>query len=352
MNTKNTGNMELMSYKGRRRRRSGDPHHYPCSIILQSRAMSITNLASWQQVLSETSSKSGGYRLFTSYARQPSDMKQSGLGSQCTGLFSTTVLGGSSSAPNLQDYARSYRKKISAAASLTYKDGFEGCSMVPTIYPLETLHNALSLKQVSEFLTNICKHFAETHSRRSSVGCDSMMNRHSAGDVYLPHRILSSSSLPLRHRSERPPWYSSGPSSTVSSAGPSSPTTIDLSARFNFNEKALTEEQGRKLNLESEDTSSSLDNGHNTPPTEEPASSDPVCLSPLHLCDLPAASQPCLEDETRLEPEPPAEDLLPNEDATEETTWSMDSADEIQRQSGLSEQLLTELSIHGQETSL
>ncbi|XP_072004485.1 inositol hexakisphosphate and diphosphoinositol-pentakisphosphate kinase 1 isoform X10 [Engystomops pustulosus] len=309
MNTKNTGNMELMSYKGRRRRRSGDPHHYPCSIILQSRAMSITNLASWQQVLSETSSKSGGYRLFTSYARQPSDMKQSGL-------------------------------------------GFEGCSMVPTIYPLETLHNALSLKQVSEFLTNICKHFAETHSRRSSVGCDSMMNRHSAGDVYLPHRILSSSSLPLRHRSERPPWYSSGPSSTVSSAGPSSPTTIDLSARFNFNEKALTEEQGRKLNLESEDTSSSLDNGHNTPPAEEPASSDPVCLSPLHLCDLPAASQPCMEDETRLEPEPPAEDLLPNEDATEETTWSMDSADEIQRQSGLSEQLLTELSIHGQETSL
>ncbi|XP_072004483.1 inositol hexakisphosphate and diphosphoinositol-pentakisphosphate kinase 1 isoform X9 [Engystomops pustulosus] len=325
------------------------------------------------EVLSETSSKSGGYRLFTSYARQPSDMKQSGLGSQCTGLFSTTVLGGSSSAPNLQDYARSYRKKISAAASLTYKDellsmpavkrfsvsfakhptnGFEGCSMVPTIYPLETLHNALSLKQVSEFLTNICKHFAETHSRRSSVGCDSMMNRHSAGDVYLPHRILSSSSLPLRHRSERPPWYSSGPSSTVSSAGPSSPTTIDLSARFNFNEKALTEEQGRKLNLESEDTSSSLDNGHNTPPAEEPASSDPVCLSPLHLCDLPAASQPCMEDETRLEPEPPAEDLLPNEDATEETTWSMDSADEIQRQSGLSEQLLTELSIHGQETSL
>ncbi|XP_072004482.1 inositol hexakisphosphate and diphosphoinositol-pentakisphosphate kinase 1 isoform X8 [Engystomops pustulosus] len=330
MNTKNTGNMELMSYKGRRRRRSGDPHHYPCSIILQSRAMSITNLASWQQVLSETSSKSGGYRLFTSYARQPSDMKQSGLE-----LLSMPAV-----------------KRFSVSFAKHPTNGFEGCSMVPTIYPLETLHNALSLKQVSEFLTNICKHFAETHSRRSSVGCDSMMNRHSAGDVYLPHRILSSSSLPLRHRSERPPWYSSGPSSTVSSAGPSSPTTIDLSARFNFNEKALTEEQGRKLNLESEDTSSSLDNGHNTPPAEEPASSDPVCLSPLHLCDLPAASQPCMEDETRLEPEPPAEDLLPNEDATEETTWSMDSADEIQRQSGLSEQLLTELSIHGQETSL
>ncbi|XP_073509260.1 inositol hexakisphosphate and diphosphoinositol-pentakisphosphate kinase 1 isoform X6 [Phyllobates terribilis] len=353
MNTKNTGNLEFMSQKGRRRRRSGEPHHSPCSITLQSRAMSITNLASWRQVLSETSSKSGGYRLFTSYARQPSDMKQSGLGSQCTGLFSTTVLGGSSSAPNLQDYARSYRKKISAAASLTYKDGFEGCSMVPTIYPLETLHNSLSLKQVSEFLTDICKTFAETHCRGSAAGCDSMMNRHATGDVYLPHRILSSSSLPLRHRSERPPWYSSGPSSTVSSAGPSSPTTIDLSARFNFNEKTLTEDHRRKLNLDmlqpqqsqNGDTSSCQDVSHNTPPLEEPSNADP--LSPQPSSDLPSASQLCVEDET----EPP-EDLIKNEDSAEETTWNMDSGDQILPQSALNEQLFTELSIHGQETSL
>ncbi|XP_069840073.1 inositol hexakisphosphate and diphosphoinositol-pentakisphosphate kinase 1 isoform X6 [Dendropsophus ebraccatus] len=335
------------------------------------------------EVLSETSSKSGGYRLFTSYARQPSDMKQSGLGSQCTGLFSTTVLGGSSSAPNLQDYARSYRKKISAAASLTYKDellsmpavkrfsvsfakhptnGFEGCSMVPTIYPLETLHNSLSLKQVSEFLTDICKKFAETHSRGSAGGCDSM-NRHTAGDVYLPHRILSSSSLPLRHRSERPPWYSSGPSSTVSSAGPSSPTNLDLSARFNFNEKTLTEEQRKNLNLDmfqpqqtqNIDTASSQDICHNLPSAEEPANNDPLCLSSLSPCDMPAASKPCVEDETPSETEPPDEDLLPSEDPTEEatsTTWIRDSDDQIIQQSALNEQLLTELSIYGQETSL
>ncbi|XP_073509266.1 inositol hexakisphosphate and diphosphoinositol-pentakisphosphate kinase 1 isoform X11 [Phyllobates terribilis] len=310
MNTKNTGNLEFMSQKGRRRRRSGEPHHSPCSITLQSRAMSITNLASWRQVLSETSSKSGGYRLFTSYARQPSDMKQSGL-------------------------------------------GFEGCSMVPTIYPLETLHNSLSLKQVSEFLTDICKTFAETHCRGSAAGCDSMMNRHATGDVYLPHRILSSSSLPLRHRSERPPWYSSGPSSTVSSAGPSSPTTIDLSARFNFNEKTLTEDHRRKLNLDmlqpqqsqNGDTSSCQDVSHNTPPLEEPSNADP--LSPQPSSDLPSASQLCVEDET----EPP-EDLIKNEDSAEETTWNMDSGDQILPQSALNEQLFTELSIHGQETSL
>ncbi|XP_029430165.1 inositol hexakisphosphate and diphosphoinositol-pentakisphosphate kinase 1 isoform X4 [Rhinatrema bivittatum] len=321
MNIQCTGNIEFTSQKGRRRRRSGDPHQSPSSIALQPRAMSITNLASWRQVLSETSSKSGGYRLFTSYSRQPIDMKQSGLGSQCTGLFSTTVLGGSSSAPNLQDYARGHRKKISAAASLTCKDellsmpavkrfsvsfakhptnesledhevaqllrrfstdsalgrkicldgalahhlhqcsyhlrlfrnwlvsgqddleglyGFEGCSMVPTIYPLETLHNALSLRQVNEFLTAVCKSCVDSHShsRGSTAMYDAMAARQTAGENFIPQRILSSSSLPLRQRSEKPPWYSSGPSSTVSSAGPSSPTSTDNSSRFNFTEKA------------------------------------------------------------------------------------------------------------------
>uniref|UniRef100_A0A673CE21 Inositol hexakisphosphate and diphosphoinositol-pentakisphosphate kinase n=1 Tax=Sphaeramia orbicularis TaxID=375764 RepID=A0A673CE21_9TELE len=118
-------------------------------------------------VLSETSSsKVGSYRLFSFCSRQSPEMKQSGLGSQCAGLFSTTVLGGSSSAPNLQDYARAHRKKFSSS-SLSYKDGFEGCSMVPSIYPLETLHNSLSLKQVNEFLTAVCESAGDPHTRTS-----------------------------------------------------------------------------------------------------------------------------------------------------------------------------------------
>uniref|UniRef100_A0A8C3VD48 Inositol hexakisphosphate and diphosphoinositol-pentakisphosphate kinase n=1 Tax=Catharus ustulatus TaxID=91951 RepID=A0A8C3VD48_CATUS len=40
---------------------------------------------------------------------------------------------------------------------------FEGCSMVPTIYPLETLHNSLSLRQVNEFLTAVCRSCSESH---------------------------------------------------------------------------------------------------------------------------------------------------------------------------------------------
>ncbi|XP_065590246.1 inositol hexakisphosphate and diphosphoinositol-pentakisphosphate kinase 1 isoform X4 [Cyrtonyx montezumae] len=187
------------------------------------------------EVLSESSSK--GYRLFSTYSRQASEMKQSGLGSQCTGLFSTTVLGGSSSAPNLQDYARSHGKKF--ASSLTYKDGFEGCSMVPTIYPLETLHNSLSLRQVNEFLTAVCRSCSESHVQSTAALFDSMIGSQITGDPFMSQRILSSS-FPLRQRSDKPPWYSSGPSSTVSSAGPSSPTSLDSCTRFNFAEKLST----------------------------------------------------------------------------------------------------------------
>uniref|UniRef100_A0ACB8E504 Inositol hexakisphosphate and diphosphoinositol-pentakisphosphate kinase 1 n=1 Tax=Sphaerodactylus townsendi TaxID=933632 RepID=A0ACB8E504_9SAUR len=90
-------------------------------VHLQRRSPLIRNRKTGSmEVLSESSSKVGGYRLF-SYSRHSSEVKQSGLGSQCTGLFSTTVLGGSSSAPNLQDYARSHGKKF--ASGFLYKDG-------------------------------------------------------------------------------------------------------------------------------------------------------------------------------------------------------------------------------------
>ena len=39
-------------------------------------------------------------------------------GSHCAGLFSSMVLGASSSAPNLQDYARAHRKKLTSSGFL------------------------------------------------------------------------------------------------------------------------------------------------------------------------------------------------------------------------------------------
>lgn len=246
------------------------------------------------EVLSETSSsKVGSYRLFSFCSRQSPEMKQSGLGSQCAGLFSTTVLGGSSSAPNLQDYARAHRKKFSTS-SLSYKDGFEGCSMVPSIYPLETLHNSLSLKQVSEFLTSVCQNAGDPHTRTTRA-LSAMFGAHSQPSVesYIPQRVLSSS-ISLRSRSDRPPWYSSGPSSTVSSAGPSSPTTADTSPRFSFSDKISLTPQSSEETHSSQNLSAQL-----APAVESPAHESTDSAVP-NLAEVPLTPNNSPEDD----PEP------------------------------------------------
>lgn len=46
--------------------------------------------------------------------------------------------------------------------------------MVPTIYPLETLHNALSLRQVSEFLSRVCQRHTDAQAQ-ASAGMDTLI---------------------------------------------------------------------------------------------------------------------------------------------------------------------------------
>ncbi|XP_061414638.1 inositol hexakisphosphate and diphosphoinositol-pentakisphosphate kinase 2-like isoform X8 [Lethenteron reissneri] len=251
---------------------------YPAPGSPKSLALSSI-LASWQQVLSETSAFPGGPRRLAvathaSNVKHSQEPKHSGLGSQCAGLFSTAVLGGSSSAPNLQDYARASRKKL-GAATLHYDDipqellfllsqgsgsadssllqhlchcsehqkllkrwsisnldllaclygGFEGYSMVPSICPLETLHNSLSLKQMDAFLATVT-HLSCAASAAGGRSCPCRCQGESTGTRRSPP-----SSLPLPC-SDKPPWCSSGPSSAVSSAGPSSPTASEPSLHF------------------------------------------------------------------------------------------------------------------------
>lgn len=306
MNMQCTGNLDLIPLRGRRRRRSGDLPRLSPAISLQPRAVSTTHLASCTQVLSETSSsRPGGYRLFSS-SRPPTEMKQSGLGSQCTGLFSTTVLGGSSSAPNLQDYARTHGKKL-PPAGLKHRDGFEGCSMVPTIYPLETLHNALSLRQVSEFLTKVCQRHTDAHAQASADLFDSMHNHQASDNPFSPPRTLHSPPLQLRHRSEKPPWYSSGPSSTVSSAGPSSPTTVDGNSHFGFSDQSsvntqMTEEkQGLGLLQETPGDGTAelhIELAESTQSPQEP----PVDISPPGSQDDTEVNQTCQEVPDIIQP--------------------------------------------------
>ncbi|KAI4499714.1 hypothetical protein M0802_005284 [Mischocyttarus mexicanus] len=61
-------------------------------------------------------------------------------------LFSTAVISGSSSAPNLKDMIPTHAMIPPHVAAI---EGFGG---VPPIRPLETLHNALSLRQLDSFL--------------------------------------------------------------------------------------------------------------------------------------------------------------------------------------------------------
>ncbi|XP_029001243.1 inositol hexakisphosphate and diphosphoinositol-pentakisphosphate kinase 2 isoform X4 [Betta splendens] len=286
-------------------------------ITIQRRSPLIRNHKTGSmEVLSETSSsKVGSYRLFSFCSRQSPEMKQSGLGSQCAGLFSTTVLGGSSSAPNLQDYARAHRKKFSTG-SLSYKDellsmpavkrfsvsfakhptnGFEGCSMVPSIYPLETLHNSLSLKQVNEFLTGVCDSAGDPHTRTTRA-LSAMFDTHNqpSVDSYIPQRVLSSS-ISLRSRSDRPPWYSSGPSSTVSSAGPSSPTTADTSPRFSFSDKISLSPQSSEETHSCHNISSQTASGI--------GSQDPSCPTLPNPAEVPLTPKNSPEDDIDHQPD-------------------------------------------------
>ncbi|XP_055711869.1 inositol hexakisphosphate and diphosphoinositol-pentakisphosphate kinase isoform X26 [Phlebotomus papatasi] len=93
----------------------------------------------------QTSSSNTVRRQRHSIAGQMSYFKMLGFGgfskkmASTNSLFSTAVISGSSSAPNLRDM-------IPSTASPS------GIGGVPSIRPLETLHNALSLKQLDSFL--------------------------------------------------------------------------------------------------------------------------------------------------------------------------------------------------------
>ncbi|XP_032712552.1 inositol hexakisphosphate and diphosphoinositol-pentakisphosphate kinase 1 isoform X7 [Lontra canadensis] len=256
MNMQCTGNLDLIPLRGRRRRRSGDLPRPSPVIGLQPRAVSTTHLASCTQVLSETSSsRPGGYRLFSS-ARPPTEMKQSGLELlddqhpvvRLLRSFSSDCPGGrpvsldATLAHHLHQcsyHLRLFRNWLrSGQDDPECLYGFEGCSMVPTIYPLETLHNALSLRQVSEFLSRVCQRHTDAQAQASSAALfDSMHSNQASDSLFSPPRTLHSPTLQLRQRSEKPPWYSSGPSSTVSSAGPSSPTAVDGNCPFGFSDQ-------------------------------------------------------------------------------------------------------------------
>nr|KAF6355778.1 diphosphoinositol pentakisphosphate kinase 2 [Myotis myotis] len=160
------------------------------------------------------------------------------VGSHCAGLFSTSVLGGSSSAPNLQDYARTHRKKLTSSGciddatrgsavkrfSISFArhptNGFELYSMVPSICPLETLHNALSLKQVDEFLASIASPSSEVPQTAPEISSTAsrlspVMRRKISLNTYTPAKILPTPPTTLKSSKASSKPATSGPSSAV-----------------------------------------------------------------------------------------------------------------------------------------
>uniref|UniRef100_A0A7N6F620 Inositol hexakisphosphate and diphosphoinositol-pentakisphosphate kinase n=1 Tax=Anabas testudineus TaxID=64144 RepID=A0A7N6F620_ANATE len=166
------------------------PFSEPINVLRKSPMIRNRKTGS-MEVLSETSPNQSSkgcasHRLLPSLSRQSPEIKPtSGLGSLCSGLFSASTLGVSCSAPNLRDYVRTHHhhrkpplspellsmpavKRFSVSFARHPSNGFEGCSMVPSIYPLETLHNLLSLKQVEEFLSRVCESSGEDQNKSNT----------------------------------------------------------------------------------------------------------------------------------------------------------------------------------------
>uniref|UniRef100_A0A224YRN3 Inositol hexakisphosphate and diphosphoinositol-pentakisphosphate kinase n=1 Tax=Rhipicephalus zambeziensis TaxID=60191 RepID=A0A224YRN3_9ACAR len=136
-------------------------------------------------------------------------------------LFSTAVISGSSSAPDL--------KNLFPTAVA------DGIVSVPSIRPLETLHNALSLHQLDQFLGKVTS--ATYRMLLSSVP-------KAPGSMYSNSQF---SALPVASPSSSMIW--SGPPSFVSSSGPSTPTssTLDIWTKLhqmNENESSAAESSG------------------------------------------------------------------------------------------------------------
>ncbi|XP_073402673.1 inositol hexakisphosphate and diphosphoinositol-pentakisphosphate kinase 2 isoform X8 [Dendrobates tinctorius] len=236
---------------GRRRRRSGD-QITSSPVSPKSLAFTSSIFGSWQQVLSDNNSHLRAARLL--------EQKHSGLGSHCAGLFSTTVLGASSSAPNLLDYARAHRKKLTTSGciddatrssavkrfSISFArhptNGFELYSMVPSICPLETLHNSLSLKQVDEFLAAIAVPSSECFlDTPTSSPCTPGFHGHVGGrktslNTYTPTKILPT------------PWLlgtDGAISDPVATCGSGSSSTIPTACDLPTEDSKLQEEKAK-----------------------------------------------------------------------------------------------------------
>lgn len=149
-------------------------------------------------------------------------------------MFSTAVISGSSSAPELKNVLHPSSDFI---------------PNISTIRPLETLHNALSLKQLESFLERM----TITSNNRASIS--QACTKETVPSTKSNHTIISPTNS----------FGCSGPPSFVSSSGPSSPNSSQLDLW--------------KLNLKSNNNDSDLNTADYSDPGSNASYSGPP--SPL-----------------------------------------------------------------------
>ncbi|KAM5328268.1 inositol hexakisphosphate and diphosphoinositol-pentakisphosphate kinase 2 isoform 4-T5 [Glossophaga mutica] len=176
---------------GRRRRRSGE-QITSSPVSPKSLAFTSSIFGSWQQVVSENAN----------YLRTPRTLVEQKQN------------------PTVDATRGSAVKRFSISFARHPTNGFELYSMVPSICPLETLHNALSLKQVDEFLASIASPSSDvpqtTPELSSTVARSSpVMRRKVSLNTYTPAKILPTPSATLKSAKASSKPVTSGPSSAV-----------------------------------------------------------------------------------------------------------------------------------------
>ncbi|VFV26938.1 inositol hexakisphosphate and [Lynx pardinus] len=111
-------------------------------------------------------------------------------------------------------------KRFSISFARHPTNGFELYSMVPSICPLETLHNALSLKQVDEFLASIASPSSEVPRKTPEISSSAsrsspVMRRKISLNTYTPAKILPTPPATLKNTKASSKPATSGPSNAV-----------------------------------------------------------------------------------------------------------------------------------------
>ncbi|XP_036164663.1 inositol hexakisphosphate and diphosphoinositol-pentakisphosphate kinase 2 isoform X5 [Myotis myotis] len=176
---------------GRRRRRSGE-QITSSPVSPKSLAFTSSIFGSWQQVVSENAN----------YLRTPRTLVEQKQN------------------PTVDATRGSAVKRFSISFARHPTNGFELYSMVPSICPLETLHNALSLKQVDEFLASIASPSSEVPQTAPEISSTAsrlspVMRRKISLNTYTPAKILPTPPTTLKSSKASSKPATSGPSSAV-----------------------------------------------------------------------------------------------------------------------------------------